>query len=424
MRLRGRPEHWVGAGLVAVMLGVAGFQLLDQADPAHAVGAVDIDGYPARTEVTACAEPLVGKPGVVAFRSLVLSQLGGGDDGLQVCKLIANDSGSLSDHADGRAWDWHVEAKRATDRARVDRLLNWLLRPDERGHRNAMARRIGITYIIWNHQYYRVSSDDARWVPYTSTGDPHDTHVHFSFSVAGAAQETSWWADRAPLTWLVPGAREVPLTFGQGPDQPVVGDWDGDGRDTMGVFDPVGRRFSLRNGISAGPADLITPPIGPFGAVPLVGDWDGDGRDELGVYDSVQRRFSFTSLTGAQLRSSLVLGAAGDVPVVGDWNGDGTDDIGIFTSGTQTFSLRQQDGSVTERRLGETHDAPVIGDWDGDRVDDLGMYNATTRMFALRAADGSLRQQFLGGFRDTPVVGDWNGSGRDAPATVSAGRRP
>ncbi len=188
MRVRGRPRYWIVAGAVLALYAVALVALFGRLDRISVLTMVNIDSYPARTKVTGCADPLVGKAGVQDFRTLILSQMGGGDDGLAVCKKIANGSGSFSDHADGRAWDWHVKASNASDRAKVNRVLNWLLRTDELGNRNAMARRIGITYIIWNHQIYRVSSDTSQWSPYTSTSDPHDTHVHFSFSVAGATR--------------------------------------------------------------------------------------------------------------------------------------------------------------------------------------------------------------------------------------------
>ena len=170
MRLRGRVA--VGLALALVAAGVIAGGVATEQHVVAAFAIVDIDDYPRRTDVTACANPVVGKPGVVAFRAMILSQVGGRDDGMAVCKKIANASRSYSDHADGRAWDWHMVASDRSDVATVDRVLDWLLRTDERGQRNAMARRIGLTYIIWNHEYYRVGADDAHWVPYTAPQRP------------------------------------------------------------------------------------------------------------------------------------------------------------------------------------------------------------------------------------------------------------
>jgi hypothetical protein len=424
VRVRGRPRHWIAAGVVVIAVCAATIVAIGSGGDRRQLSVLDIDPYPARTAVTSCARPLVGKPGVVAFRALILTQVGGGDDGLAVCKRIANTSGDYSDHADGRAWDWHVHARRAADRALVDRVLDWLLRTDERGHRNAMARRIGIRYIIWNHKIYRVRDDDARWVPYTSTADPHDTHVHFSFSVAGAQLRTSWWTQRGPLVWSLPTGSDLPTVFGQGALRPVVGDWDGDGRDTAGVYDVRDRRFTLREAATVDGSDLRTPPIGPFGAMPLAGDWDGVGGDELGFYDPLTRRFSFLSTLNTQVRPPRVFGTAGDLPLVGDWNGDGIDDIGTYTPATKSFTLLLPDGSVRTEGFGEADDTPVTGDWNGDGIDDIGTYRSSRHTFfraLLAADDGSraMRPINFGTARHFPVIGDWDGNGADEHGIVT-----
>jgi hypothetical protein len=424
VRVRGQPRYWIAAGIVMALCAVASF-VFGRADPMKVGIIFDIDQYPIRTKVNACANPLVSKPGVADFRALLLSQVGGGDDGLAVCKRIANASGSYSDHADGRAWDWRVKASSATDRAMVDRVLNWLLRTDERGKRNAMARRLGITYIIWNHLIYRVGGNDTDWVPYNSTTDPHDTHVHFSFSVAGATRQTSWWTERGPLVWMRSPEPNIPLISGAGARRPLAGDWDGDGRDTVGVYNTANRRFLVRGEVTSGGRYVTTPPVGPFGAIPFAGDWDGAGGDEVGVYEPLARRFYFYSILGAQARASQVFGAAGDLPIVGDWDGDGIDDIGTYAPGGQTFSLLLPDGSVRTESFGTVNDTPVVGDWNGDGVDDIGAFRSSDHTFLLDApsAAGSraMRSVNYGPTRHLPVIGDWDGNGTDNEGIVTAG---
>jgi hypothetical protein len=88
---------------------------------------------------------------------------------------------------------------------------------------------------------------------------------------------TSGVADRW-FTWAGTGAAGTP----------VAGDWDGDGRDDPGRTG--GRRFTLAVGAAAapsaaatgaqpGPTLLAAPLFGAASDLPLVGDWDGDGRD-------------------------------------------------------------------------------------------------------------------------------------------------
>lgn len=132
------------------------------------------------------------KPGVVAFRAFVLSHLGGGDSG--ICREC--NSGGVSEHHEGRAWDWRVSADVATDVARVDALLQWLLSAEQ-----ANFRRLGLMYLIWNGQTW--STKTQSWRPYTGKS-PHRDHVHFSFGWDGANGKTSFF------NWLSGGGPVAP----------------------------------------------------------------------------------------------------------------------------------------------------------------------------------------------------------------------
>src|SRR4051794_34710002 len=61
--------------------------------------------------------------------------------------------------------------------------------------------------------------------------------------------------------WLVntggPGAQDLGFPYGLGGWLPVVGDWDGDGVDGVGVVDPSTGMWHLRNHPSAGGPDVI-----------------------------------------------------------------------------------------------------------------------------------------------------------------------
>ena len=64
-------------------------------------------------------------------------------------------------------------------------------------------------------------------------------------------------------------------------DLPVVGDWNGDGTDTIGVF--RNGTWFLRNSNDPGPVDVAFS-WGARSQIPVVGDWNGDGTDTIGVY--------------------------------------------------------------------------------------------------------------------------------------------
>lgn len=61
--------------------------------------------------------------------------------------------------------------------------------------------------------------------------------------------------------------------FGNATDIPLVGDWNGNGTDTIGVY--RSGTFYLKDTLTGGAAD-ITFNYGRAGDIPLVGDWDGN----------------------------------------------------------------------------------------------------------------------------------------------------
>lgn len=149
------------------------------------------------------------KPGVLAFRQLMLATYPGvGRSGGIVNTCDAE--GMSSEHADGRAWDWMLDATDPTQRAVADHLLDWLFAKGPDGSWAWNARRFGVMYAIWNGRIWGAYSAEQGWRPYR--GSPaHTDHIHFSFSWDGALARTSAWTG-------------VPVTTPDlGPCAPVVG---------------------------------------------------------------------------------------------------------------------------------------------------------------------------------------------------------
>ena len=148
----------------------------------------------------ATIEPLAGyepqrrcspqaKPGTTAFANLLLRTYRS-TRSLGISRACS--VGGTSEHKEGRAFDWAVSANSAADRRRVQNLMRWLLQTDRHGNAFAMARRIGIQYMIWNRRIWGAYSADSGWRPYTGS-NPHTDHVHFSFSWRGARKNSSFW---------------------------------------------------------------------------------------------------------------------------------------------------------------------------------------------------------------------------------------
>ncbi|HIZ97418.1 MAG TPA: peptidoglycan-binding protein [Candidatus Janibacter merdipullorum] len=147
------------------------------------------------------------KPGVTAFARLMANHYDEFNYGIS-----RNCNAGLTEHSEGRALDWMLNAYDPHEREVADSVISWLLAPDSQGRPAAMARRFGVMYIIWNRQIWGTYQMDAGWRPYNGVS-PHTDHIHFSFSWDGAMQRTSWWTGK-PWTSVTrgPGGPTVPVT--------------------------------------------------------------------------------------------------------------------------------------------------------------------------------------------------------------------
>lgn len=146
---------------------------------------------------------------------------------------------------------------------------------------------------------------------------------------------------------------------------------------------------------------------------PVVGDWNGDGSTDVGVRKAGTASFQLATATKGPV-TSIAYGLATDQPVSGDWDGDGTWEIGVYRASASTFLLRQDDGSTISVPFAGTGSLPVTGDFDGDGATDVGTYQQTSRTFTLRTVLNdriTWTKHVLGSTGDLPVTGDWDGDG-------------
>lgn len=135
--------------------------------------------------------------------------------------------GGTSEHKDGRAFDWAADVARPRQRKAALRFINRALATDKAGNEHALARRLGIMYLIYNDTIW---SSYRGFEPrrYLNSACPsrrkctrslrHLDHVHISLSFAGASGQTSWYRKRGvrALPVFYPGTRELD------PDQTAV----------------------------------------------------------------------------------------------------------------------------------------------------------------------------------------------------------
>ena len=174
---------------------------------------------------------------------------------------------------------------------------------------------------------------------------------------------------------LAAGTPYYSVQLGTAGDIPVCGDWNGDGVDTVGVYDPRTARFYLINSVTrtAG-TPLIQVLLGGRGFQPLAGDWDGDHHTTLGVWDPVQHYvYLVNSLAPGAPRTRYRLGSDGSPVVAGDFDGNGRDGYGQYLGGwfQVVYTPGGTDGA-SSGSIGISGDVPLVGDWDGDGVDSIG----------------------------------------------------
>lgn len=117
--------------------------------------------------------------------------------------------GGTSEHKDGRAFDWAADVKKPAARRAAFDFIRKALATDAAGNRHAIARRMGIMYLIYNDTIWS-SYRDFQPRPYLNSGCRtkkkcsrslrHLNHVHISLGYAGAAAQTSWYRSRNVLS--------------------------------------------------------------------------------------------------------------------------------------------------------------------------------------------------------------------------------
>ncbi len=200
--------------------------------------------------------------------------------------------------------------------------------------------------------------------------------------------------------------------YGNPGDVPMMGDWDCDGIDTVGMFRPSNGFAYLRNTNDFGPGE-ISFFFGNAGDTPLVGDWDGDGCDSLGVYRN-GRVFLRNTLDTGVADVDFWFGFSGDAPFAGDFDNDGISEIGLFRQ-TSGFAYLRNDHTTGmadhDFFFGEPGDVVISGDWNNDYTDTVGIWRPADATFYLADTNDTVAADYTIPFGTStwiPAAGDFN----------------
>ncbi len=209
---------------------------------------------------------------------------------------------------------------------------------------------------------------------------------------AATAPDEVGFVDPTSGLWNL-GADES-FFFGVPGDIPFLGDWDGDGVDTPGLYRPSDGFAYIINRRETGSADLSWF-MGIPGDIPIAGDWDGDGDDTFSVYRPSEGKVYINNLAATSFaQEEYFFGVPQDKPFTIDFNGDGRDDIGLHRESnglvymTDAMTDGVPDGTVAATDLeffwGIPNDAVFAGDWNGTGTDSPGLVRPTMARTYLR----------------------------------------
>jgi hypothetical protein len=201
-------------------------------------------------------------------------------------------------------------------------------------------------------------------------------------------------------------------------DQPVTGDWTGDGLSKAGWFRPSTGQWWLdaaNTGVYSAGASYTYQFAGGPNDVAVAGDWAGLGKSAIGVVRNgflwildLNADGIFEAPAGSPTVGDAVFafGAPGDVPVVGNWNGKtSAAGFAMFQAGmVRTYCNPTCTGGPFLWLLDNGTAGTVTGGVGSPGT----LSGGVTGAHAVGNLPG---MAFGGGTGDVPVTGDWNNTG-------------
>jgi hypothetical protein len=160
--------------------------------------------------------------------------------------------------------------------------------------------------------------------------------------------------------------------LGAAGDKPVPGDYDGDGKADIAVWRaPSGRWFVLKSHMNYSAAFPFTIQwgLGSVGDQPVAGDYDGDGATDVAVWRGPTGVWYVLPSSGEYSTSHMSAiewgkAGAGDRPVVADFDGDGRSDITVWRAPVGLWFTKSSSSAFTAHHVvewgsGALNDVPV-----------------------------------------------------------------
>ena len=283
---------------------------------------------------------------------------------------------------------------------------------------NPPAKRSWASGFSWAALASRLGFASISSISVPPRGDPRRVAGVKVVGIRSGVLTTSYvegWDVRQALGLLSPGFTISARTLGGPAAQPLVGDWDGDGKDQPGWFKDGSVALLMTSKAGSWVKRFR---YGRAGDVAVVGDWDHNGRDDLGVFRAGSWLLRPGLTSGAPTRT-VRFGRAGDRPVVGSWTGRRLG-LGVVRGGTWLLRRSLTSGAAQNRfAYGQPGDVPVVGVWGGGARTGIGVERDGQWLLRTRRSAGPPQIVVTyGGAADRAVVGDWDGNAAASPGVV------
>jgi hypothetical protein len=237
-------------------------------------------------------------------------------------------------------------------------------------------------------------------------------------ATAAPPADLAIWRPSTGYWWVMNpnGTVQANVGWGLSGDDPVEGDYDGDGKTDFAVYRKVTGQTSEWWIMRSSDNSYFSTNFGLETDIPAQADFDGDGRTDAALFRPGTGTWYIIQSSNLQIVQGQ-FGQSGDIPAPADYDGDGKADIGVWRgSPTYAFySLNSSNNGLQTPTFGSTQsgDKIVSSDFDGDGRADYAVYNSSSSNWYIRqSSNGQVVSYTWGTANDIPVQNDYDGDGK------------